>query len=852
MIASSHGRMPAAVVAAALALGIFLASRDLLGPPSPATLCAVSASLLAAVSVNAVHGGRRRARAARRGSVTRAAGEQGATTDRRPGRRRDVRGSLPALLADIILLTAVALGGASLYQARHRLIATTDISLLAPAEALTVDVSVVQVRGGAGRPPRAVGRVLPGPTAAGTSGLLWLSWPRGGPAPERGSHVRVTGELKLPRAARNPGGFDFAGYLQNRDMRSVLAVRSAELLREPRGAARAAAWVERATRAKLAGETGALLTGLLLGKTTALPEELVASFRRSGTVHVLAVSGLHVGFICAAAYLLLRLLRVPLRPARLLVVPCLVVFISIVGPRPSVIRASVMATAFVVAWSLERRPNSLNTLGLACLVIMLARPGALCDLGFVLSFAATTAIVTIYPALRSLLSALGRLGRLGRLAADSLSISISAQLGVAPVLVATFGTVSSVAPIANLLVVPMAGFAMLSGAMMLASTCVPVVSRLFAGAAHVSLEGAMAVSSALSAHDAASVEMATRLWPAFAMAAAAAAGMAVARRAGALGRRATFASLGVVVLSVATLALWLHLTGPGRGHPRLTVLDVGQGDAILLQIPGRHSVLIDAGTAWGDSLGRDAGRDVVLPCLRRGGISRLDLLVVTHGHGDHFGGVASVLKGCGTREFAMPSASAEHRALVGLAEAALSAGAEVTLAARGDTLLCVRSCTLAVLWPPERGSEGAATENDRSLVIRAGFAGATVLLTGDIETPAERRIVALGETVRADVLKVPHHGSDTSSSAAFTRAVAPRAALVSVGRGNRYGHPDPAVMARLAGSGAEVLRTDLDGAIVVDILSDRILIQGFASGRRVTLDYGKRVGGRGPATATER
>ena len=589
----------------------------------------------------------------------------------------------------------------------------------------------------------------------------------------------------------------------------------------------------------------------MIGKTSSIPDELLDSFRRSGTVHVLAVSGLHVGFIGLVAYALLRLFRVPARPARLLVLPCLAAFVALVGPRPSVVRASIMAAAFVVAWSLERKPNPLNTVGLAAITILLVRPGALSNLGFGLSFGATTAIVVLFPMLRPSRALAGRLGRAGRFLADSLTLSATAQLGVAPVLVAAFGHVSIAAALANIAVVPLAGFSVVSGMAMLATVRVPAISRLFAASAFAALKGAAEVSTLFAQVDAASISVPTRLWPAFA-AATLGLGLIAATLRGRVRRRATLCMCAVVGLSVAAIACALAFAGPGRSHPRLVVFDVGQGDAILLEIPRRRRVLIDAGDAWNSPGGRDAGRDVVVPYLRAVDTGRLDVLVVTHAHRDHFGGARSVLTACGADNLVLPRGSGGRAPFSELAAAARSAGSSVSWVARGDTLTATRLCTLAVLWPPEAPCANAYTENDRSVVIRAGMPGVALLLTGDIEARAESGMVSRASTLRADVLKIPHHGSATSSSVEFIEAVRPRVGLVSVGAGNRYGHPDAALLSRFEEAGVDILRTDRDGAIIVDVLDDRIVARGFASGRKVVLRYRHPAIGVGPTTAIER
>lgn len=798
----------------------------------------MAAALLAPAAVNMVYGWSAAVRSRRRRWPVRT-----------PECLTGPAGTWRRITVDVALLSALAVAGAALFGVRHALVDPSDVSVVARGQVTSLDVAIREVRGRPSGRPSAVARVVQG----GVSGLLWLTWPADHDPPERGELLRVTGALRRPGPPRNPAAFDFARYLSNRGIGATLSVERTERLGRARGAAWASAWVERTVRERIGGEAGALMAGLLLGRTSAIPDACLESFRRAGTVHVLAVSGLHVGFISVAVYALLRVARVPRRAARTLIVPVLAAFVAVVGPRPSVVRASIMAAALIGGWSFERRPNPLNAVGLAATAILLARPGALFDLGFALSFAATTAIITLFQTIRGPLSALDRLGRAGRLLGDSLAVSASAQLGVAPVLVAAFGHVSVAALLANLAVVPLAGFAVISGMAMLTTACAPQVSRVFAAAAFVSLKAAGALSAVVGGSTWASVSLARRLWPAPATAAIGLALVTLAKRAGRLTRpsrmRGAFA---VVWLTAATLTAALVWSGPGRDHLRLIVFDVGQGDAILLETRGGRRALVDAGGAWGGPAGGDAGRDVVLPYLLAAGGSHLDLVVATHAHADHVGGLASLLRACSVGTLALPLASRGNREMSDLAGSAGRLGAQVMWVARGDTLLASPSCTLTVVWPPPGPCPGTPTENDGSIVLRVGAPGVAFLLTGDVEATAERAVVAGGAGLRADVLKVPHHGSRSSSCAEFLRAVGPSLGLVSVGRNNRYGHPDDATLERLRLAGVDVLRTDADGAIVVDVGRNRVVATGFASGRTIVARGRRQSTGSGPATATER
>jgi competence protein ComEC len=761
------------------------------------------------------------------------------------------RSRVARVLADALLVCALVLAGAAYHAARHERVRPDDVSRVALGRRAVVEASVIESRTTASGRHRVVARCRS--VSAGDdrgppepcSGLAWLDWPEERSAPGRGDLVLATGRLEAPRGPRNPAAFDFRRYLRNRGIHAVLHVEAAGVLPKPSGPERLAAWIRARVEARLGARAGALLLGLLLGETGGIAPDLLDALRRTGTVHVTAVSGLHVGFIVLIAYTLLRVARVPPRAARLLVLPILAGFVLVVGPRASVLRACVMATSLIVSASLERRVHPLNALGVAALALVVARPGVVSDLGFELSFAAAAGIALLFEPIRATLrSALARLGRPGRRPADALAVSLAAQAGVAPLLVALFGEVALAAPLANLVVVPAAAFGVSSGlAMLVAEAIAPPLAAVFAGSAWAAMAAIEWVTSRLAAAPWAAVPVAAAYWPSLL---ALPAGLAVAARTA--GRPRRWAA-GCTLAAVAALAACATSFGPGRSHPRAIFFDVGQGDAVLLEIPRRRYVLVDAGPGGAGGKRRDAGRDVLLPYLRRNAIVRLDAVVITHGHDDHSGGAVAVLERTRIGELVLPAGAKLNPRLSGVVAAARAAGATVREVARGETVLATRRATVAVLGPPPEWGGAPPSENDRSVVLLAAMDGAGVLLTGDVERAGEDRLVSSAGGLAAQVLKVPHHGAASSSTAGLIEAVRPRLAVFSVGARNRYGHPDRAVVERYRACGAEVFRTDRDGAVLVSVEGGCVRGRAIASGRAFELAvYRKTLEPRGPTS----
>jgi competence protein ComEC len=625
-----------------------------------------------------------------------------------------------------------------------------------------------------------------------------------GPPPDVAmlARVAVTAELREPHPARNPDAPPSRLGAERAGPRLVAVGRAETLERLPGDGTpwwlRVRAWMHAVVQTHLPPVSGALFEGLLVGERRQLPPRLVADFRAAGVFHILAISGFNVALVAGAVVVVLRLLRVPPRASAALALLALGAFAAVVGGQPSVLRATVMAGLVLAGRLLGRESGTWNSLAAALLVLLAWEPHALADPGLQLSFAATAGILHLGPLIRDRLPP-----RWPRPLATALAVSTGAQLAVSPLMLVYWNQLSLVGIAANLLVVPLAGLATTLGllAVLLAAAGENLAHALFQTlwllllALRWLVRGVAWLPGAV-------VHAPTP--PALALAAAAAALLGAPRAGGPAGR--------IAVAGLAALAVALTAAGAlpdGRLH--VVVLDVGQGDAILVQGPDGRALLVDTG---GGGPGRaDRGEHVVLPALRRAGVRRLTALVLTHGDPDHAGGLTSLLEGLPIDAVWVPAGTEDADWLRPLRMTGVP-----RLALAGGDRLWVGPLLVRVLHPPAPDAAGPAWVSDRnnaSLVLRIDWGLATVLLTGDAEQPAEAAMLGTGRPLAAAILKVGHHGSRHASSAPFVTAVAPRLALVSAGVRNPFGHPTPQALARLAEGGAAVYRTDYDGAIEV-------------------------------------
>jgi competence protein ComEC len=670
------------------------------------------------------------------------------------------------------------------------------------------------------------------------------------PDVEAGDSVRLHRlRLRRPVGLRNPGAFDYAAYLARRGIYVTGSVSKAERLevvqRAPSGMLTRLARLKAALMAPISHtmpEPAAAITQAMVWGTqsTTLPPAVREAFAASGTAHLMSVSGLHVVFVYTAVFTVLKiglvLLRFRLlgcfsggpRPSKLAATGGLVAVIgyaALVGANVPTLRATVMITTFVLAYLLDREGDALNITALAALLILLLDPASLFDIGFQLSFAGVLSILYahrwLYPPDAAPPDQEGRRSRTVRVMTrvrDFIVISVGASLGTATLILHYFERLPLLAALANVVVVPMASIAVPLA--LLASSAAQL--WLWLGEALLSTIGVWVTwMYACIQLFAAMPFAAPRLGPVslpFIVLAYATLGLLPYAWKSRLARWGT--SAGIITMSA--WLVWPWLLPEGRGWLQVTFLDVGHGDASLIRFPSGTTMLVDGGGSYRDDV--DLGERVVAPFLWHERLRRVDYLVATHPHPDHAKGLRFPLRHFRVRQFWDNGAPPLSPWYNELRQEAVQHGLYHDVVAEGLTRLMIDGVRLEVLHPSAayQSSSSRRTlvredpdENNRSLVLKLTYGEVSLLLTGDIEEEAEAFLVRTGHDLHATILKAPHHGSRTSSSAPFVRAVNPQVAVFSVPRDSRFGHPHPVVVERYTRQGIHIFRTDAHGAITV-------------------------------------
>jgi competence protein ComEC len=553
-----------------------------------------------------------------------------------------------------------------------------------------------------------------------------------------------------------------------------------------------------------------LAKALLVADMRDISPEIRDRYAAAGLAHMLSISGLHVGIIGLALEILFQLLRLSRRTATVAAIAVVALYVALIGAPEAAVRSAAMLAALGASRLLQRptSPWALLAIGAAT---PLVSPRSVLDVGYQLSVIGVAALIAGGELVRRAVPP--RITGWKRTALAGLIVSSVATIVSAPLVAWTFGRISLVGPVTNLIAAPLMTLAQPMLFLGLLAAPLPPVASVVGDAVHPLLASFDAIALAGASIPGGWIVVSPTVAGAL-LAAVASVALIVACASRFPGRAL------VVGGSAVACLVWSGFAPAGSGWMELHMIDVGQGDAIALRTPHGSWILIDAGRAW---RGGDAGRSVVLPYLarRRG---ELVAFVLSHPHTDHVGGAATIISALHPLHYFDAAFAGDADAYRASLLRAREAGTVWRRVHPNDSL-AVDGVVLRFMGPDSAWTAALSDPNLASTIALVRVGRVRMLLVGDAERPEEDWLVGrYGDSLRADVLKVGHHGSSTSSGPEFLDAVRPRIALVSVGAGNSYGHPSAAVMASLASRGAQVLRTDRLGTIVVRTDGQRLLV----------------------------
>ena len=628
---------------------------------------------------------------------------------------------------------------------------------------------------------------------------------------------RLHGEFRLrrPRGYWNPGAFNYRRHAWSRGFylegwgREGTGVRILD---------RAGGWgIMRAVSdlratmlaridAAFPEEEGGVLRAMVLGDQSELSPAVQAVFLRSGTYHILVISGLHIGFLAGLLFFVSRAARLPRTASCVITVIGVGGYTLLAGSSPPIVRAALMTGLYLLAVVVGRERDLANALALAAFLLLLWNPLYLFDAGFQLTFTATGAILAAVSHFDA-----ARFPRLMRWLVILLVTSAAATVATAPLLAFHFNRVSLTGIAANLVIVPLSGCLTAMGiGTTLVLLLVPAGVSVLGTATSVLARGMTEAAAFFAALPLASIRVYTPT-PLMVLSCYALFGLLVIP-----GVRRRGLAVGVVVGLVLVQVGWKLLPRESRGI-EVTFLDVGQGDSIFLSLPGGRTMLMDGGGTLDDRF--DIGERVVAPYLWHRWLRRMDVVVLSHPQPDHLQGLRAVLEEFPVGEVWESGYSSFSPTYRWLQDFVREKAIPLRKIARGDRIPLGGDVVVTVLHPPRsffRPPKGRAVVNNNSLVLRVEHPEFRLLLTGDIEAEAEVSLLEAGLPLDADLLKVPHHGSRGSSSVEFLRRAQPRWAVVQAGHRNPFGHPHVETLTRYAEERVQVLRTDRDGAVTFE------------------------------------
>ena len=623
------------------------------------------------------------------------------------------------------------------------------------------------------------------------------------PSMKYGDSLYIEGEFKQPEEARNYKGYNYKQYLKTKKIIGTVELEKAKILKSSNGSFihNIQKYIKDTINGTLTDEEGNLLLAILLGDKDKLSEDIQESFKTSNLSHMLAVSGAHVSYIILGLTYVLQNSIIGKKNGKIVCIFFLLVFMAITNFTPSVTRACVMAILTLFSSIIYRKSDVYTNISVAALITLIFNPYSLLDLGFQLSYGGTIGIIIFIKRIQEKKSNSKVINYIKQMAL----VSIYANIIIIPIMMYHFNTVSFTFIISNIMASPILGIIVITGFLfIIASITVKPLTRLIAIFIKPILSILIKISQICSKLPFSNILVVTPYM--FNVISYYAIILYCIKS-----KKNNKCKIIICLLIVLILINFIIYIFPQK--LRIFFIDVGQGDSTLIITPDKKTVLIDGGGS--DSF--DVGEKVLLPYLLDRRILKIDYVLISHFDTDHCGGILTIMEKVKVKNIIISEQAEHSENYERFKKLMIHKRIRLIEVKKGDKIKIGRYSEFKILFPTSRLlSENPL--NNNSIVAQFNYNNFKMLFTGDIEKLAEQQILKTEKAeIRADILKVAHHGSKTSSIPEFIKAVRPKIALIGVGKNNTFGHPNQQTIKNLENIKCRIYRTDLQGEIIIKI-----------------------------------
>lgn len=633
-----------------------------------------------------------------------------------------------------------------------------------------------------------------------------------------GDKIELVGNFKLAQERRNPGGFDYRFYLKTKKIYGIVTTKNTKKLKENNVniismiANKTANVIKNQSKKLLKNKEACLLIGLLIGDTDEIDEETKEDFRNSNLTHMLAVSGLHVSYVLLGVNYIITKVKIHKKLSKIIVMLLILFFILVTGATPSVLRAGTMTIYLIIGGIFYRRISVFSSLNLSLLVIIIMNPYCLFDVGLQLSYAGTIGIVYLYPIIKEKIYN----------KANSILITISANIVIIPIMLYNFNTISLTFFISNLLAGPIIGIIIILGfSIIIISLIFFPIANIFSKILNLLIILFLNTAKACANLPFSKIFIITPTLKYIFLYYCLLVFIIIKERTQIrinIKLRNKVIAILIILVIINPIKYFSNIK---QSNLKIYFVDVGQGDSTCIVTPKNKVILIDGGGNSKDE-NYDIGKQTLLPYLLDKKINKIDYCIVSHFDSDHCGGLMYILKNLKVKNIIIGKQYEEYENYKEFIKIAKDKKINIRVVEAGEKITIEKNLYIDVLWPINREKMVIQNAiNNNSLVFKLRYINFSMLFTGDIEEIAEKEILdnykENTELLKSKILKVAHHGSKTSSTKEFINIVKPKYAVIGVGKDNKFGHPSNVTIENLKTINTEIYRTDEMGEISINV-----------------------------------